>query len=289
MTLLTLVQNVANEVGITEPETVVGNTDTQVKQLLRLVYRTGDNLKRRFDWPQLTKEHSITLVASDNAYAFPDDYERQLYNTHWDDTNNWALIGPISPQEWQWRTKGIVASFPRFRFRARGDTDDQILLTPTPGTGDAGNILYFEYQSTVWIKPTVWEEAKVFSDGDYCFYNGNYYSCTTGGTAGATPPTHTSSTASDDTITWTYVSDPYLTFVADTDEVKIDQSLIELGVAYRFLRQKGLNYQHLQQEFEHEAGIQSTALRGARTVSWQRGGGNIFISAKNIPDSGFGV
>jgi hypothetical protein len=65
MTLLELIQQTCNELGITPPNAVVTSTDPQVMQLYALLNRHGHDLSRQFEWEKLDKEYRITTVAFD--------------------------------------------------------------------------------------------------------------------------------------------------------------------------------------------------------------------------------
>jgi len=56
----------------------------------------------------------------------------------------------------------------------------------------------------------VWAGTTAFAAGAYCYYGLNIYYTSAGGTTGGTPPTHTSGSASDGAVTWTYIRS-YLT------------------------------------------------------------------------------
>lgn len=285
MSLLTVVQNVTRELGIPEPSSVVGNTDKTAKQLLAIAHRVGDEIISRHTWPQLVRTATITLVASQDSYALPTDYDRQINRTHWDRDNTWELVGPLSPQEWQWRREGITATSPRRRFRVKGANANQFFVDPSPESGEAGQVLVYEYVSSSWIRPVLWESGESFSAGSYCFYEGNYYKTTNGGTAGATPPTHTSGSASDDTVTWTYQDISYDQFLADTDVSLIDEKVLELGVQAYFMYQKGFQYQRIEQKFEEMLRRQATALKGAPTLNMVGRKAPMFLSPASIPDT----
>lgn len=63
MTLLELIQTVADELGLNRPSIVMTATDTQTRQLLALLNRLGSDLTRQFDWQELDKEHIFTTVS----------------------------------------------------------------------------------------------------------------------------------------------------------------------------------------------------------------------------------
>lgn len=59
-----------------------------------------------------------------------------------------------------------------------------------------------------------WASGESVSTGDWRVWMGRIYEATTTGTTGATPPTHTSGTASDDTVTWQFVDQLYMTTIS---------------------------------------------------------------------------
>jgi hypothetical protein len=284
-----MLTRVADEVGLPQPSSVIGSSGNTQRQLLALTYRVLEEARKAVQWPQLSREHSITLVDSQANYALPTDIDYQHYNTHWSDDDNWEVIGPISSQEWQQRVRGAISTGPRQRFRIKGWLDNQFFLWPTPGTGEAGKVLYFEYQSTQAMRPQTWVTATAYNTGDYVWYNGNVYTADAGGTSGGTAPTHTSGSTSDGGIAWTYSSDDYTQFLADTDVCKIHEDTIGLGVQWMWKRAKGLSYQGLQGDFYKQLKRQSVALRGAKSLYMTRIEHPTFISSENVPDTGYGT
>ena len=63
LTLLQIVEQVTNELGITEPSSVIGNTDEQVIQLKALCDRVGWDLVREHEWRRLVKENVFETTA----------------------------------------------------------------------------------------------------------------------------------------------------------------------------------------------------------------------------------
>ena len=52
--VLQLVQQVTNELGVSTPSSVVGNTNQDVIQILALMNACGYELLRKFDWREMT-------------------------------------------------------------------------------------------------------------------------------------------------------------------------------------------------------------------------------------------
>ena len=58
-TMLELVQQVTNELGVSTPSSVAGNTNQDVIQILALMNALGYELLRRSQWRELTKQHAF--------------------------------------------------------------------------------------------------------------------------------------------------------------------------------------------------------------------------------------
>ena len=55
-TMLQLVQQVTNELGVSTPVSVAGNTNQDVIQILALMNACGYELLRKVDWREMTKQ-----------------------------------------------------------------------------------------------------------------------------------------------------------------------------------------------------------------------------------------
>jgi hypothetical protein len=60
-TMVQLVQQVTNELGVVSPSTVAGNTSQDVIQILALMNASGYELLKRHDWRELTKPYRFTV------------------------------------------------------------------------------------------------------------------------------------------------------------------------------------------------------------------------------------
>jgi len=144
MSMLTIIQNVADTVGIDRPSSVVGSTSTTAKQMLALLNMSGKMLARRHTWQRLMGEHTFNTVSGTASYALPSDYDRHIDDTAWDRSNYWSVRGSITPQEWQIRKSAIVASGIRSRFRIKGNL---VYIDPTPTAADS---MVYEYIINTW-------------------------------------------------------------------------------------------------------------------------------------------
>ena len=150
MTLLTICQDAANEIGVPSPSAVIGSTDTTAIQLLAAANREGKNLVTGYDWEVLVKEENHTAIANESQgrlTAIATDFERFSNNTMWNRTSDRKFYGPLNNTEWQ-TLKGSVQSGITNYFRIRGG---KLLMNPVPTVGDA---IYFEYISEWWVDTT---------------------------------------------------------------------------------------------------------------------------------------
>lgn len=144
MSLLTIIQNVADKVGLVRPTSVIGASDHQTRQLLALANQEGVELARRHDWQALTKEKTWTAAATQaQTGVLPSDFDRFIPGTFYNRGRSRIVAGPLTPQEWQ-DYQSRLTSIVYDAFRVRGDT---IYLLPTPGGSDT---YVFEYVTKSW-------------------------------------------------------------------------------------------------------------------------------------------
>lgn len=133
MSLLTIIQDVCDRIGLARPSAVVGSSDSQVRNLLGLAQQEVRDLASRAEWQALIVEKTFTATATAaQSGAIPTDFDRMVNGSFWNRTRDNYIHGPMTPQEWQ----AIQATFaPNVSeaFRIRGSS---ILITPTPTAGD---------------------------------------------------------------------------------------------------------------------------------------------------------
>lgn len=185
--LLALVQDVCDRIGIQQPTSLVGSTDPQSRMLLRLMGQEGVELARRHNWQAITKETTFSTVASTEGYTIPTDFDRMVEGSMFNRTMNRPVAGPLTPQRWQ-QLKSLLTASVWDAYRIRGS---QILMMPTP-TGVS--TIAYEYVSKYWC-----------------------------GASGDTAPTQAA-----------WADDTNITF--------LDEELMKLGLTWRFLRARGLDY-----------------------------------------------
>lgn len=289
MALLDIIQDAALELGLRNITSVVGSSDLLVRQLLALANEEVSHLLDDYLWPQLQKQVTITLVSGQDNYSLPADFDQSIFTTQWDSTNHWQLLGPVTPEEWQHYKAGISQLTPRKVFRIKGAQDRKLYIHPTPDTGDDGNTLVFEYISRQAIRPAGWSSGASYPVGTFSFYDGNVYYTAGGGTAGATPPTHTTGTVTDGEVLWAYRDGEYVEFVKDTDVCLLPERVVKLGVKWRFRSAKGLDIEQAQDEYRRALSSAHAKLGGAREISITGARSSMHLGDwRNVPDTGFG-
>ncbi|MGI9414500.1 MAG: hypothetical protein ACR2PM_12570 [Hyphomicrobiales bacterium] len=150
MTLLTICNNVVDQVGTDELSTVVNNSERSARRLLALANRGGKLLAQK-RWSVLIKEATITTADGTASYAVESDFKAIVADTVWDRTNYWKMRGGLSPVEWQIRKSAIVATTSvRKTFRVKPDSNaKKIFIDPTP---TAVETLVYEYYSNNWCQ-----------------------------------------------------------------------------------------------------------------------------------------
>lgn len=230
-TMLQLVTQVTNELGVSTPTTVASNTNQDVIQILALMNAAGYEFLRRHDWRELTKRYTFTSEYTETTgdvtentytitnipstagldttyqvvgngisnacyiesvdsgtqvtvnlpstgtyvgatitfekvmYALPSDYESAVPRTMWDLSKHWEMLGPESPQQWEWLLSGFISTGPRIRWRLLGK---YFQIWPGVSTNE---LLGYEYRSNGWaLSSTSVVKTSFTVDTDTCIY-----------------------------------------------------------------------------------------------------------------------
>ena len=167
---LQVLNQVAGEVGLPKMETIVVADNVQVNQLLAALNSAGNELNLYYPWEQFHKEIEYQLIADVGNYDLPDDWLYFIDQTQWDRTNHWPLLGPKSASEWAWLKGGLLASFPRMRYRVMAN---KLEFWPTPASNSQFRMA-MEYVSGWWVQADgapVASKAFVDADGDTLWYH----------------------------------------------------------------------------------------------------------------------
>lgn len=284
-TILTIAQNAAKECGFDSPSSLVSSTDPTAVQLLALLNREGRALQRKANWTTLTYETTAETSSSQAAYALPGDFSRSVNTTQWNRGQHWPIWGPINAQHWQLLKSGIISTYPLQRYRIRGNTSTTLMIDPVPTTAES---LVYEYISKGWCTARAWVTGTVYAASATVSNNGNRYTTTSGGTSGSTAPTHTSGSASDGGVTWAFADHGYDSIVADTDINVLDEFLLTMGLVWRFLEAKGLDFTSKLAEYNAEVDQAVARDGGARPLFIGGTPMRRLIGWSSFPDTGIG-
>lgn len=302
-TLLELVQQAANEIGIPTPSSLFGNVGDTEKQLISLANREVKDFStvanKNGGWQNLHKE-----------YTFTTEFLATTGNT----TAGSAVITGIpstaglSAETWGASGNGIDNGARILSV----DSATQVTLTSVvsqTGTGVSltfGKIAYalpsdFEYflDKTYWdnkykwalIGPITAQEKQILRYGVVASGPRNKFYIRRN--LMWIDPVPTSATL----IAYDYFSNaPVLSgstyssvWVTDSDTYLLDEDIFIQGIKWRFLRAKGLDYQEEYQSYLADVERVIGRDGGSRDLSLNSDGyTNQFLGNGNIPDTGFG-
>jgi hypothetical protein len=298
-TMLQLVTQVTNELGVSTPTTVASNTNQDVIQILALMNAAGYEFLRRHDWRELTKRYTFTseytqttgdvtentytitnipstagldttyqvvgngisnacyIESVDSGtqvtvnlpstgtytgatitfekvmYALPSDYESAVPRTMWDLSKHWEMLGPESPQQWEWLLSGFISTGPRIRWRLLGK---YFQIWPGVSTNE---LLGYEYRSNGW----------------------------------ALSSTGTVKTS----------------FTVDTDTCIYPDRLMVLATKLKYFEAKGFDTTAMFRNYLEEFEIVRAQDMSAANLSFAPRPGTVLIGYDNIPDTGYGT
>lgn len=145
MTLLTVVQNAAAQVGLTPPNAVYSSTDEIVRQMNALLVVEGRKLLDDHDWRQLVTTRQFTCLAAVAQTGEPQtDFLRMSNGVRvWNESNDFAVEGPINADEYNDLIVRSVSALPQY-WRLVGS----VLHIVRPVSGET---LRYEYITNKWI------------------------------------------------------------------------------------------------------------------------------------------
>lgn len=248
-TLLDICLDIADEAGVTRPNTIVGNRDRIARRLLvsantagrvladGKLYNSNGVLVGVHNWRDLQVEQPFSTVADQQGYDLKgasaivsnDDFHRIIEDSLWDRTND-RPIRVVDTQEWQKYVSGVVTLGINKIAIIRGG---KLLFFTTPSSVDD---YVFEYISKNWIQDS------------------------------------TSAVTRN-------------RFAADTDTPILDEHLLFLGAKWRFKESMGFPYAEDKIEYLEAVHTAAGAERamGTQYTNMERD------YMPNIPDIGFGA
>jgi len=92
-----------------------------------------------------TASGTVSITFSQVKFPMPSDFDRVIDRTDWDKSQHWEMLGPETPQQWQWLISGYISTGPRVRYRL---LDGLFQIWPALGSV---HTLGFEYISNAWV------------------------------------------------------------------------------------------------------------------------------------------
>lgn len=148
MTLLSIVRDASDRLGLTRPSSVIASTDQNTLALLGLAQEEGKTLARRHTWQVLQAEHTFSTADGTASYALPSAFDRILIDTVFNRTRRRRMVGDLSPAQWQ-ETQASLVTMVNPAFRIRGSL---FLISPTPS---AVETVAYEYISKNWCQSNI--------------------------------------------------------------------------------------------------------------------------------------
>ena len=108
---------------------------------------------------------AVTLTFCQIRYTLPSDFDRLTDRTQWDKSKHWEMIGPETPQQWQWLKSGYISTGPRIRFRI---LNNLFQIWPPVSTNE---FIGYEYVSNAFAISVAGSPKSSFTlDTDTCIF-----------------------------------------------------------------------------------------------------------------------
>ena len=312
MSLLTVIQDACNELSLPSPAMVIGNTDPQVQQLLALANLEGQTFLQLQGpwggWPELNTTYTFNLVP-----VGPFTGDTVAGST--DIINMSSVVGIVAGYGvagagvYQSAKVASVLSSSSVRMTAVASSSN------TQSSYNFGQVLYALpgdirsfINATYWdrnfrwpmlgpLSPVEWEVivSGISPVGPRIRFR------VVGNQMEIQPlpgPTQT------DQIAYEYISNAFCTtsggtprtavggickFAADTDLYRWPENTLRLGVKWRFLRAKGLDYTDELKQYNDARDFQLSVSGGSRSLRMNAvASGLHFLNYSNVPDTGYG-
>jgi hypothetical protein len=297
-TMLELVTQVTNELGISTPVSVAGNATQDVVQLLALMNASGYELLRKADWRRLTAAHSFFTEYTTTTGTYT--------------TASRVVTGIPSTAGLDTTYMAVGLGLPNGTFIESVDSLTQVTLSAFPQDAATNGTIYFQkvkydfpsdYDAIVprtqWDKSKHWEMlgpenaqqwewllSGYISTGPRIRWRlyGDYFQIWPG-----------LSTAEN--LSFEYRSKAWArsaagvaknSFTLDTDTCIFPDRVIVLNTKLKYFQAKGFDTTALYRDYYTELDTAIAQDTSAANLSFAPRPGNILIGYDNIPDSGYG-
>lgn len=297
-TMLQLVSQVTNELGVPTPNTVAGNTSQDIIQILALMNASGYELLRKHDWRALTKQYSFftEYTTTTGTYSTSSRSITAIPSTSALDTT-YMIVG---------------AGFPNATFIESVDSSTEVTASQYPTSAATMGTIYFQkcryalpsdYDSIVprtqWDKSKHWEmlgpedaqqwewiQSGYISTGPRVRWRllGQYFQIWPGFSASENLGFEYRSNA------WAYTAAGVAktSFTVDTDTCIYPDRLVVLCTKLKYFQAKGFDTTAIYRDYMTELQTVMAQDMSAPNLSFAPSPGQILLGWNNIPDSGYG-
>jgi hypothetical protein len=145
MTILSIVSDACDRLGLTRPTSIITSSDPNVRVLLGLAQEEGKSLAKRHDWQALQAEHTFATADGTASYALPSGFRYIIKDTVFNRTRRRRMVGDLTPDQWQQTQASLVTQVnPAFRIRT-----SLFYISPTPTSVET---VAYEYLSKNWCQ-----------------------------------------------------------------------------------------------------------------------------------------
>lgn len=112
-----------------------------------------------------TSDGAGNYVFGQVMYTLPSGFDRITDRTQYDKSKRWEMLGPETPQQWQWLKSSYISTGPRIRWRIMGQ---KFQIWPLTSTNE---YLSFEYISSNWATSSAGlGQTQLIQDSDTCIF-----------------------------------------------------------------------------------------------------------------------
>ena len=297
-TMLQLVQQVTNELGVPTPVSVAGNTNQDVIQILALMNASGYELLRKADWRELTQPYSFFTEYTTTTGTYS--------------TTSLVITGIPSTASLDTTYMVVGTGFPNATFITSVDSSTQVTVSQYSTEAETAGTIYFQkvkydlpddYDAIVprtqWDKSKHWEMLGPESAQQWEWLLSGYISTGPrirwrlyGGYFQIWPGNSTA-----EYLGFEYRSKGWArsaagaiknSFTVDTDTCIYPDRVMVLSTKLKYFQAKGFDTTALYRDYLTEFDTSVAQDTSAANLSFAPRPGNVLIGYDNIPDSGYG-
>ena len=298
-TMLQLVQQCTNELGVPTPVSVAGNTNQDVIQILALMNAAGYELLRKANWRDLTIPYSFFTSYTTTTGSYT--------------TSALTITGIPSTASLDTTYMVVGTGIPNATFITSVDSSTQVTISNYSASAVTAGTIYFQkckyafpddYDSiiprTQWDKSKHWEMlgpedaqqwewllSGFISTGPRIRWRllGNYFQIWPG-------------YSSNELLGFEYLSKGWArtaagvaknSFTIDTDTCIYPDRLVVLATKLKYFQAKGFDTTALYRDYLTELETDIAQNTSAANLSFAPKPGSVLIGWDNIPDSGYGT